>query len=229
MRTTPSARRACSSRWSRAAGIRGGSTPSCWRRRIPSPHPCFAPSRRGRSPYRGEAAAGAGLDELGRRADADAERAAADAPGGDELTMPRSRRLALSALAVLAVAASALVSFRWCYDPDLWWHLAQGREIAAAACRGRTCSASRTRTSRNRRRLALRPRDLRALAHGGAAAVQLGQAAALVVTLALLFAACRQRAGIAASAAVVAFGFFVLSARVPVRTLSFAGMAALRC
>ncbi len=37
------------------------------------------------------------------------------------------------ALVLLALAASAVVSFRWCYEPDLWWHLAHGREIAAGA------------------------------------------------------------------------------------------------
>src|SRR5215218_252211 len=31
----------------------------------------------------------------------------------------------------LLVAAASLVSFRSTYEPDLWWHLAQGREAAA--------------------------------------------------------------------------------------------------
>jgi hypothetical protein len=143
--------------------------------------------------------------------------------------MPRSRRLALSALAVLAVAASALVSFRWCYDPDLWWHLAQGREIAAGRL-PRTNLFSFTHPDFPQPSTSwLFDLGTYGLWHiGGAAAVQLGQAAALVVSLALLFAACRQRAGIAASAAVVAFGFFVLEPRALPRphTLSFAGMAA---
>jgi hypothetical protein len=49
--------------------------------------------------------------------------------------------------------------------------------------------------------------------------------------VAFLFAACRERAGIAASAAVVAFGFFVLEPRaLPVRTRSsFAAWRRARC
>ena len=31
----------------------------------------------------------------------------------------------------VAVAAACALSFRPIYEPDLWWHLAQGREVAA--------------------------------------------------------------------------------------------------
>src|SRR6476620_1490280 len=40
-----------------------------------------------------------------------------------------SRRSVL--LLSLAATAAVVLSFRGIYEPDLWWHLAQGREAAA--------------------------------------------------------------------------------------------------
>jgi hypothetical protein len=40
------------------------------------------------------------------------------------------RGAAATAFAVAIAAGAALVSFRATYEPDLWWHLAQGRENA---------------------------------------------------------------------------------------------------
>ncbi len=144
------------------------------------------------------------------------------------MTRP-GRRATGVALATVALAASALVSFRWCYDPDLWWHLAQGREIAAGRL-PRTNLFSFTHPDFPQPSTSWLF-DLAAygLWHlGGAGAVQLGQALLVLATLVLLYAACRQRAGVAASVAVVAFGFFLLEPRALPRphTVSFAGMAA---
>ena len=36
-----------------------------------------------------------------------------------------------AAVLACSLAAAALLSFRPIYEPDLWWHLAQGRENAA--------------------------------------------------------------------------------------------------
>lgn len=134
-----------------------------------------------------------------------------------------------AALLLLALAASALVSFRWCYEPDLWWHLAHGREIAAGAL-PRTNLFSFTHPDYPQPSISWLF-DLGGWAlwqAGGATGVQLGQLVVVLATLLLLFAACRQRAGVAASLAVVTLGFFVLEPRALPRphTVSFAGMAA---
>ena len=133
------------------------------------------------------------------------------------------------ALVLLALAASALVSLRWCYEPDLWWHLAHGREIAAGAL-PRTNLFSFTHPDYPQPSISWLF-DLGSWSlwqTGGAVGVQLGQLAVVFTTLVLLFAACRQRAGIAVSLAVVTLGFFVLEPRALPRphTVSFAGMAA---
>ena len=133
------------------------------------------------------------------------------------------------ALVLLALAASALVSLRWCYEPDLWWHLAHGREIAAGAL-PRTNLFSFTHPDYPQPSISWLF-DLGSWSlwqAGGAVGVQLGQLAVVFTTLVLLFAACRQRTGIAVSLAVVTLGFFVLEPRALPRphTVSFAGMAA---
>jgi hypothetical protein len=46
--------------------------------------------------------------------------------------MGDKRRWAATAGFALAVlAGAALISFRATYEPDLWWHLAQGRDVAS--------------------------------------------------------------------------------------------------
>lgn len=145
------------------------------------------------------------------------------------LAPARTSRTVRVALVLLALLASALVSLRWCYEPDLWWHLAHGREIAAGAL-PRTNLFSFTHPDYPQPSISWLF-DLGSWAlwqAGGAAGVQLGQLAVVFSTLTLLFAACRQRAGIAVSLAVVTLAFFVLEPRALPRphTVSFAGMAA---
>ncbi len=141
----------------------------------------------------------------------------------------RSSGAVRAALVLLALAASALLSFRWCYEPDLWWHLAHGREIAGGEL-PRTNLFSFTHPDYPQPSISWLF-DLGSWAlwqAGGAAGVQFGQLLVVCATLLLLFAACRQRAGVAVSLAVVTVGFFVLEPRALPRphTVSFAGMAA---
>ena len=145
------------------------------------------------------------------------------------MTMPRTPILVRVLLAAAALAASAVVSFRWCYEADLWWHLAHGREIAAGVL-PRVNLFSFTHPAFPQPSISWLF-DLGTYGlwqASGAGGIQHGQTLVLFTTLALLFAACRVRSGIAVSAAVVAFGFFILEPRALPRphTLSFAGMAA---
>ena len=139
------------------------------------------------------------------------------------------RRARTVALVLAAAAGSAILAFRWCYEPDLWWHLAHGREIAAGHL-PRTNLFSFTHPDYPQPSTSwlfdVGTYALRQL--GGASAIQLGQALVLFATLAILYRACRTRAGVAASVAVVVFGWFVLEPRAVPRphTVSFAGMAA---
>jgi len=141
----------------------------------------------------------------------------------------RSARIRTT-LCVLAVAAAAgLISFRSMYEPDLWWHLAQGRETAAGHL---------VRTNLFSAGYAGYPQaytswlfDLGAYllwTRGGSAAIQAAQALLIAATLWLTGLACRARASSAATLAVCAFGWLILEPRAIPRPhlFSFAGMAA---
>lgn len=133
-------------------------------------------------------------------------------------------------LAALALAAAAVISFRPMYDPDLWWHLAQGRETAA----GRLVRTNVFNYLHASYPQAYTPWlfDLGAFAAwraAGGAGIQAAQAGLLALTFGLTFAACRAR-GTATSAvlAVMVLGFFVVEPRALPRPhlASFAGLAA---
>jgi hypothetical protein len=139
------------------------------------------------------------------------------------------RRIARTALlAAVAVTAACALSFRPIYEPDLWWHLAQGREAAA----GRL-----VHTNVFNAIYASYPQpytpwlfDLGAYAAwrlAGGTGVQIAQAALLSLTFVLTFLAARQRATTAAVIAVLVLGWFVLEPRAIPRPhlASFAGMA----
>lgn len=138
-----------------------------------------------------------------------------------------SRRAA--ALAAAAVAAAAILTFRPIYEPDLWWHLAQGRETV----QGRLVRANVFSFTYPEYRQRYTPWLYDAGLYGawqafGAVGVQLVQAASLAVTLMLLFAAVRVRAPAWSAAAVLAIGVAILEPRAIPRPhlVSFAGMAA---
>lgn len=129
---------------------------------------------------------------------------------------------------MLAAAAAAVLSCRAIYEPDLWWHLAQGREAAA----GRL-----VHTNVFNFMYASYPQpytpwlfDLGAYVAwraGAGAGIQLFQGSVLALTFALTFLACRERAPISAALALLVLGFFVIEPRAVPRPhlLSFAGMA----
>jgi hypothetical protein len=139
----------------------------------------------------------------------------------------KMRRIAL--LGALVVAAAGVLSFRTIYEPDLWWHLAQGREAAA----GRL-----VHTNVFNFLYASYPQsytswlfDLGAYIAwqaAGGAGIQIAQAAVLASAFVLTFLACRQRAATSAALAILILGFFVLEPRALPRPhlASFAGMAA---
>ncbi len=137
--------------------------------------------------------------------------------------------LRIALLGALAVAAAGVLSFRSIYEPDLWWHLAQGREAAA----GRL-----VHTNVFNFLYASYPQpytpwlfDLGAYIAwqaAGGAGIQIAQGALLASAFVLTFLACRQRATMSATLAILILGFFVVEPRAVPRPhlASFAGMAA---
>jgi hypothetical protein len=128
---------------------------------------------------------------------------------------------------VLLVAAG-LISFRSTYEPDLWWHLAQGREAAAGHLVRTNLFSFAYRDYPQAYTSWLF--DLTAYAlwiRAGAAGVQALQAVLLAATLATVAAACRVRASTAATIAVCLFGWMILEPRALPRPhlVSFLGVA----
>ncbi len=132
-------------------------------------------------------------------------------------------------LLVAGLAAASALSFRPIYEPDLWWHLAQGREAAA----GRLVHTNVFNAFYGAYPQPYTPWlfDLGAYAAwkiAGGAGIQIAQATMLVLTFALTYLACRERATTAAAVAVLVLGWFVLEPRAIPRPhlASFAGVAA---
>ena len=110
------------------------------------------------------------------------------------------RRIARAALLVaVAVAAACALSFRAIYEPDLWWHLAQGREAAA----GRLVHTNVFNAIYPSYPQPYTPWLFDLVAYGAwrlaaGAGVQIAQAALLTLTFVLSFSAARERATTAA-------------------------------
>jgi hypothetical protein len=117
-------------------------------------------------------------------------------------------------MVVLLAAAACLVSFRPIYEPDLWWHLAQGRETAA----GRV-----VRTNLFSSGYAAYPQQYTSWLFdwgayglwrlGGGAAIQGAQALLIAGALGFAALACRLRASLAATLAVTIVGWLILEPR----------------
>ena len=144
-----------------------------------------------------------------------------------------ARRFRTSAIASVSIAAAAIVlSFRPIYEPDLWWHLAQGREdVAERLVRTNVFSFNYADYRQHYTTWLFDASAYLAWKAGGAFAVQALQASLIGLTLALLYGACRSRApavGASPAAAMLIVGFFVLEPRAIPRPhlASFAGMAA---
>ena len=131
---------------------------------------------------------------------------------------------------VLAILiASALLSFRPVYEPDLGWHLAQGREdTAGRLVRTNVFSAGYADYRQHYTSWLSEAAAYGAWTAGGDAGVQLLVALTLAATLAGLYAACRLGASALPSIATVALGVMVIEPRAIPRphVASFLGMAA---
>ena len=131
-------------------------------------------------------------------------------------------------LVAAVAAAAAILSFRPIYEPDLWWHLAHGRENLHGHL-VRTNLFSSTYPD-YRQRYTSWLFDTAAYAAwriADGAGVQTLQAVSIAATLLLVFAACRVGSPAWAGAAVLALGFFILEPRAIPRPhlVSFAGFA----
>lgn len=130
---------------------------------------------------------------------------------------------------VAVAAAAAILSFRPIYEPDLWWHLAQGREtVEGRLVRANVFSFN---YPEYRQQYTSWLFDVVAYASWQAAGplgIQTWQAFLLASTMALIYLGCRVRAPPWSAAAVLILGFFVIEPRAIPRPhlVSFAGIAA---
>lgn len=141
----------------------------------------------------------------------------------------RVSRAGVAGAAALLVGA-VLVSFRGMYEPDLWWHLAQGREAAAGHLVRTNLFSFVYRDYPQHYTSWLF--DLGGYflwtRAGGGAALQMVQALLIAAALGVTALACRVRASTAATIAVCLFGWLILEPRALPRphVFSFAAFAA---
>jgi hypothetical protein len=132
--------------------------------------------------------------------------------------------------AIVAIAVAALVlSLRPTYEPDLWWHLAQGRETAGGhLVRSNIFSATHPEDRQPYTPWLFDLGAYGAWQAGGATGVQLMQAALLALALGLACLAARRRAPPGAVAAWCVLAFFAIEPRAIPRPhlVSFVGLAA---
>jgi hypothetical protein len=139
---------------------------------------------------------------------------------------PLARRLVL---ALVVTAAASLLTFRSVYEPDLGYHLAHGREdLAGHIVRANLFSFTSPDYPQPYTSWLWDAGAYGSWRLGGDIGVQTFQMLLLAVALALVYAACRVRAGALPSVAVLILGFLVLEPRVIPRphVASFAGLAA---
>ncbi|MEO6239135.1 MAG: hypothetical protein ABIQ52_19240 [Vicinamibacterales bacterium] len=130
--------------------------------------------------------------------------------------------------ALVLLVGAGLISFRSTYEPDLWWHLAQGREVAAGRLVRTNLFSFAYRDYPQAYTSWLFDLGSYLLwTRIGSAAVQAAQAAVIAATLAIIAAACRVRASLPAAVAVCLFGWIILEPRAIPRPhlLSFLGIA----
>ncbi|HET9271927.1 MAG TPA: hypothetical protein VFO31_27300, partial [Vicinamibacterales bacterium] len=132
--------------------------------------------------------------------------------------------------AVVAIAAAALIlSLRPAYEPDLWWHLAHGREVAGGhLVRSNVFSATHPDDRQPYTPWLFDLGVYGVWQLGGATGVQLLQASLLGLALGLACLSARRRAPPAAVAAWCALAFFAIEPRAIPRPhlVSFVGLAA---
>lgn len=136
---------------------------------------------------------------------------------------------ARAAIVSAALVVGVLFSFRWTYEPDLFWHLAQGRELAAGRLvRTNLFSATYPDLPQPSTSWLFDLGTYGLWQAGGAAAIQLAQTLVIALALVLVVIAVRRRAPLSAALAVAALGIFVIEPRALPRphTVSLVGMAA---
>jgi hypothetical protein len=132
-------------------------------------------------------------------------------------------------LLIGAIAAAAVLSFRPIYEPDLWWHLAHGREnLTGHIVRTNLFSFTYPDYRQRYTSWLFDTGSFAAWQIAGPAGIQAAQALLLTAALLMLFAACRVRAPAWSAAAVLVLGFFIVEPRAIPRPhlVSFAGLAA---
>jgi hypothetical protein len=134
-----------------------------------------------------------------------------------------------AAVLACSIAAAALLSFRPIYEPDLWWHLAQGRENAAGHfVRSNLFSFTYPDYRQPYNSWLFDLAFYQAWQILGATGIQVLQATFIALTFLTLFAACRIRGAPAwSAAAILAIGMFVIEPRAIPRPhlISFAAFA----
>lgn len=131
--------------------------------------------------------------------------------------------------AVAIVAGAALVSFRPTYEPDLWWHLAQGREAAAGRLvRANLFSFLYRDYPQHYTSWLFDLGSYLLWTRAGGAALQMVQALLIATALGITALACRVRASMAATIAACLFGWLIIEPRALPRphVFSFAAFAA---
>jgi hypothetical protein len=131
-------------------------------------------------------------------------------------------------VAVAIAAASILVSFRSVYEPDLGWHLAQGREnFYGRLVRSNVFSFTYPDYRQRYTSWLTETTAYAAWQVGSDAGIQTLEALTVAGALALVYLACRVQGAALPSAAILILGFFVLEPRVMPRPhlVSFAGVA----
>jgi hypothetical protein len=139
------------------------------------------------------------------------------------------RRAATAGFALAVLAGAALVSFRATYEPDLWWHLAQGREVASGhIVRTNLFSFAYRDYPQSYTSWLFDLGSYVLWTRAGPTALQFAQALAIALTLWVVAKTCRIRSSIAATAAVCFFGWLIIEPRALPRphVLSFLGLAA---
>jgi hypothetical protein len=145
------------------------------------------------------------------------------------LAMSPSATVRRVVFALSLATAAVILSARGFYEPDLWWHLAQGRENAAGhLVRSNTFSVLFPDYRQHYTSWLFDTVAFVAWTLGGPAGIQLVQALLVALALGVTYRACRLRGPASASAAILVLGFFVLEPRAIPRPhlVSFAGLAA---
>lgn len=144
------------------------------------------------------------------------------------LLIRRSHKDAALLPAVLIFVGALVLAFRPIYEPDLWWHLAQGRETAQGGfVRTNVFSFGYPDYRQPYTSWLFDTVAYASWQAGGAIAIQVLQASLLGLTLLLLYRACRVRSPAWSAGVVLLLGFFVLEPRAIPRPhlVSFAGLA----